>query len=153
MLAGLPDLYDVNGPGYGQGLGSYSLMANSWGFDGTQNYPPLMDAWSKIRLGWVAPIPISSSGTYAVGAAADTPQMYMITNVCCPQKPPSDRNNNGCNLLVRTLQRGFEPCNAAAPAKFMVRFEVANLSCEYEQSRSAYLCLQWLGQRSRRRPS
>jgi hypothetical protein len=52
---GLPDLYDVDGPGYGQGLGSFSLLGNSWGFDGSQRYPPLMDAWSKSRLGWVVP--------------------------------------------------------------------------------------------------
>jgi M6 family metalloprotease-like protein len=127
LLAGLPDLYDVNGPGYGQGLGSYSLMANSWGFDGTQNYPPLMDAWSKIRLGWVDPVPISLPGTYAVGAAAETPQVYMITNVCSPQKPPTDRNTH-VTLLIRTLQRG------RSFSKFMVRFEVANLSCNYEQT-------------------
>jgi hypothetical protein len=53
-------------------------MANSWGFDGTQNYPPLMDAWCKIRLGWVTPTPIGQSGTYEITAAALAPQAYKI---------------------------------------------------------------------------
>ena len=47
---GLPDLYDYTEPGIG--IGAWSLMANSWGFDGSQRYPPMMDPWSKIQLGW-----------------------------------------------------------------------------------------------------
>jgi M6 family metalloprotease-like protein len=68
--------------GFGAGLGSYSLMANSWGFDGTQNFPPLMDAWCKIRLGWMQATPITASGTYSINSAATTPQAYIITHVC-----------------------------------------------------------------------
>jgi M6 family metalloprotease-like protein len=80
---GLPDLYDTDGPGFGSGLGSFSLMANSWGFDGTQRTPPLMDAWSKIKLGWMQPTPITASGVYTINAAASTPQVFMITQVRC----------------------------------------------------------------------
>jgi M6 family metalloprotease-like protein len=81
-FAGLPDLYDVNGPGYGQGLGSYSLMANSWGFDGTQNYPPFMDAWCKIKLGWVTPTLIDRSGSYSLTSAENVPHAFIISKVC-----------------------------------------------------------------------
>jgi M6 family metalloprotease-like protein len=56
---GLPDLYDTNGDG--SGIGSWSLMANSWGFDGTQYYPPQLDPWSKIELGWANVTTLSKS--------------------------------------------------------------------------------------------
>lgn len=72
---GLPDLYDGLG---GQGIGSYSLMANAWGSDGSQYYPPHMCAWSKLQLGWVAPVVITKNGTYSIRQACDYPEMYLI---------------------------------------------------------------------------
>jgi len=56
---GLPDLYAET-----NGIGSYGAMANSWGIDGSQRYPPLMDPWSKMTAGWLVPTPIEASGTY-----------------------------------------------------------------------------------------
>ncbi len=51
---GLPDEYDTDGGG--QGLGNWCLMAaGSWGFDGSQQYPSHMCAWSKMKMGWIAP--------------------------------------------------------------------------------------------------
>ena len=49
---GLPDLYDYDYSG--SGVGSWSLMANSWGFDGSQRYPPMLDPFCKIGLGWAS---------------------------------------------------------------------------------------------------
>ena len=55
-------------------------MSNAGGFDGTQNSPPLLDAWSRIQLGFVAPTLISAPGTFTVTAAALAgSQVYKIT--------------------------------------------------------------------------
>lgn len=78
---GLPDLYDYGDYtfGTGSGIGSYGLMANSWGFDGSQYHPPIMSAWSKIGLGWINPTVVSSSGYYSLRQACDYPDVIKIS--------------------------------------------------------------------------
>ena len=71
---GLPDLY-----GESNGVGSYSGMANSWGIDGSQRYPPTMDPWSKIAAGWLIPTPLEASGTYELPPSATNDKVFIIT--------------------------------------------------------------------------
>ncbi len=77
---GMPDLYDKNG--VGKGIGSYDLMANSWGWDGSQFYPPHMSAWTKQALGWLDAVePALGLNTIEASEVQDPtqPQLYKIT--------------------------------------------------------------------------
>jgi M6 family metalloprotease-like protein len=74
---GLPDLYDTDGGG--AGIGSYDLMANSWGFDGRQQCPPQLSPWSKKQLGWIDPVDISQTGQYQIGQSATNNDYYVIS--------------------------------------------------------------------------
>jgi hypothetical protein len=80
---GLPDLYDTDGGG--QGLNSWSLMANSWGFDGSQLYPPLMDPWCKIQLGWVTPTVLTETSRSIEIKPSYTEDDYYVIQKGFPQ--------------------------------------------------------------------
>ncbi|MCE9614904.1 MAG: M6 family metalloprotease domain-containing protein [Lentisphaerae bacterium] len=73
---GLPDLYDTDGGG--EGIGSYCMMANSWGFSNDQLHPPHFSAWSKIFLGWITPTVLSAPGVYAIPQAETSPAVFRI---------------------------------------------------------------------------
>jgi len=75
---GLPDLYDTDGGG--AGIGSYGLMANSWGFDGTQLCPPHFSPWSKWQLGWINPVNISQTGVYSLGQSETNDEYFVISD-------------------------------------------------------------------------
>ena len=78
---GLPDYYDSDGNG--SGLGTWGLMANSWGWDGSQLYPPEMCSYNKIELGWLEPQEVQY-GANQISALADQnanyPQVYKVTH-------------------------------------------------------------------------
>jgi immune inhibitor A len=73
-ILGLPDFYDVLRHQGSEGLGAWSLMAGgSWnGMLG--NSPSHFDAYSKIKLGYVTPIPVYDTGTYSI-LQAEIPQV------------------------------------------------------------------------------
>ena len=73
---GLPDFYDTDGTS--EGIGSWCLMANSWGFDGTQLRPPHFSAWCKIQLGWVTPTVIGP-GAQSAPRVETSPTVFKIT--------------------------------------------------------------------------
>ncbi len=78
---GLPDLYDFVGS-VGAGVGNYDLMANSWGWSGTQLNPPLMSAWSKKELGWINPQVIDVEEmprTFTLRQSCDASDAIMVT--------------------------------------------------------------------------
>lgn len=70
---GLPDLYLG-----GSGIGSYGLMGNSWGFDGSQHFPPPLSPWSKLMVGWLEPNIVRKSGRYTLRPSITNPQVIKI---------------------------------------------------------------------------
>ncbi len=73
---GLPDLYDTDGSS--RGIGAWAVMANSWGFDGSQLYPPHFSAYSKVTLGWVTPTILRDPGTFSTSAVELEPTIYRL---------------------------------------------------------------------------
>ena len=61
---GLPDLYDSTYAS--MGIGNYGLLANSWGYDMEQRYPPSLSAWSKVELGVVDAVDVGGDGVYSL---------------------------------------------------------------------------------------
>ncbi|KAG7347165.1 M6 family metalloprotease domain containing protein [Nitzschia inconspicua] len=105
----LPDLY---GTYQGNGIGSYDLMSNHWGFapsySQSQLYPPIMSPWTKMTVGWLDPILIVKSGTFNIAPSAVSGQVYRI-----------DLNTEGSEyLLIENRQ----------PIKFDIYLPTAGLA-------------------------
>lgn len=77
-FVGLPYVYGAGPPRGGYGVGSFSLMSNSWGFDGSQLNPPVLSAWDKMEIGWLTPDVIATSGYYELPPIGDSPKAYKI---------------------------------------------------------------------------
>eukprot|EP00539_Tryblionella_compressa_P002709 CAMPEP_0178739928 /NCGR_PEP_ID=MMETSP0744-20121128/4319_1 /TAXON_ID=913974 /ORGANISM="Nitzschia punctata, Strain CCMP561" /LENGTH=657 /DNA_ID=CAMNT_0020392669 /DNA_START=545 /DNA_END=2516 /DNA_ORIENTATION=+ len=114
---GLPDLYDVNGGG--RGIGSFGLMSNAWGWDGTQYFPPHMSAWAKFALGWLTPLePVPGTNHIEASAVQNPthPQLYLIKEgfpegefllIENRQRIGYDRNMPDSGLLVWHIDYGL----------------------------------------------
>jgi hypothetical protein len=75
---GLPDLYD---PDSSSGsLGAFSLMADNWGFDGSQNYPSSLMAWSRIAVGFASAIEVHGTSDIELSDVHTAPHFYKISN-------------------------------------------------------------------------
>ncbi|HZJ17163.1 MAG TPA: M6 family metalloprotease domain-containing protein [Chthoniobacteraceae bacterium] len=88
---GLPDLYDPDinpappgDPIASAGIGSWCMMANSWGFDNSQYRPPHFSAWCKIFLGWVTPTTLTNPGTYTATESEVAMSIYRINRGFTP---------------------------------------------------------------------
>jgi M6 family metalloprotease-like protein len=77
---GLPDLYDTDDEPAeeSEGIGSWCMMANSWGFDNSQLRPPHFSAWCKVSLGWVTPTLLSTSGVFSVTQSETSQSVYKV---------------------------------------------------------------------------
>ena len=75
---GLPDLYDTDNSS--EGLGSYCLMANAWGFNNDALHPPHPSAWCKIQLGWMFPLVDPPPGLYSLTQAEAAPSVIKLTS-------------------------------------------------------------------------
>jgi immune inhibitor A len=109
---GLPDLYDTSYSS--RGVGVWSLMSGgSWnGVNG--NSPASMDAWSKIRLGWITPTVISSNQTnVSIPAVNSTATVYKLWTNGSPQ--------NEYFLLENRQKSGFD---ATLPGKGLLIWHV-----------------------------
>jgi len=75
---GIDDLYDTDNNDHSVFF-SWGLLANAWGFDGSQRYPPIMCPWSKLQMGWVNPIEVTRDGTYTLRRSCDFPDIIKIS--------------------------------------------------------------------------
>ena len=75
---GVPDLFDKGRADLGGGTGQFSIMSSPWGQGGDPTYPGHLDPWSKMRLGWLTPIPITYDGEYSAEPSEIDADVYII---------------------------------------------------------------------------
>ena len=76
-VLGLPDTYDTDGGGLGDG--HWCLMgAGSWGFDGEQQRPSHLSAWCKLMLGWAEAQEVLHDGSVLELSPIETSQQVGV---------------------------------------------------------------------------
>lgn len=73
----MPDRYDFNGGG--KGSGSWSMMANSWGWTGNQS-PPDLSACEKMEIGWANVVEIQPGSAYTLPSQCKNNTVFKITS-------------------------------------------------------------------------
>jgi immune inhibitor A len=83
-MLGLPELYAPGGATH-EGIGKWGLMGQgTW--VGRGNAPPHLEAWSKLRLGWVDALVVDRT-TVGVQVPAVTEQPLVVKIPAVPDKP------------------------------------------------------------------
>lgn len=78
--ANMPDLYDVSLPvdQRGAGIGSWGVMGNGWGFNGSGRFPTHPCALSKIKAGWGTVKTLTESQDVTIRQSVEAPDFYRI---------------------------------------------------------------------------
>ena len=116
-ILGLPDLYDTDYSS--DGIGIFGLMGSgSWGGDGrSPDRPVHLCAWSKVRLGWIDPVQVSTDlfnhsilcfenipGVYRLWTNGTSGHEYVL--VSNRQKTGFDSKLPGSGLLIWHIDEG-----------------------------------------------
>lgn len=76
---GLIDLYNVGGNNFPGGTADFDLMSYPCGRNDDCTIPGHLGPYSKLKLGWLDPIPIVTNGFYALQPSELSGQVYIIT--------------------------------------------------------------------------
>ncbi len=71
------DLYDTTTATIG-GIGGFDIMASPYGGGNDLALPGSASPFTKIRAGWLTPIPITKDGIYQIQASAKSDMVYSI---------------------------------------------------------------------------
>jgi hypothetical protein len=72
------DLYDPNVQNIVGGVGGFDIMASPFGQGNDLALPGSASPYTKIRAGWLTPIPITQDGVYEIQASVDSDMIYII---------------------------------------------------------------------------
>lgn len=82
-LLDLPDLYSTQSKG--EGAGNFANMAGGPWLN-NEKTPCLMDAWSRMALGWLNPVVINASGTYNIPKSVTDSNFAYRINTTIPNE-------------------------------------------------------------------
>ena len=115
---GIPDLYDIDGVGYG--AGGFDSMAFPYGHTMTlagSQTPGHFSSWTKTQLGWMNPVEIVSDGTYSGGNLFETYDAYKISStfpnnqyILIEFRPSIfwDVKNNGGGIVIWCINNNIQ---------------------------------------------